>query len=201
MTDILSWLTPSDPTKHLEGNANPVYTRVDSTRVWWVKSAQGFPYDVMPYDADYLYLWWTENGWTDPSVGKAFVEPIPLAPRQIMMGLPSCAIDTIGPEFQTFANCAASPNQQLKRVKTSVSGPWAIDHGGDVGVQPTIVIAYQWGAGLTTREQYYLAKGFGLVRWDTAALGADGMYAIGQTSVFNKLVAGGCPPINAPCIK
>jgi len=56
---MLAWMT-MDPSlaasHHLSGNANPIYTSVQSDRFFWTKTGQGFPWDIQLYDNNYIYL-------------------------------------------------------------------------------------------------------------------------------------------------
>src|SRR5438045_3375642 len=53
---------------HMAGISTPKWSVMDSpnSQFYWVKSAQGYPWDVKKYDANLIYDWVTEVSWTDP---------------------------------------------------------------------------------------------------------------------------------------
>ena len=61
--DMLSWMTMS-PTlssgHHMAGTANPLYTTMTSSRMYWTKTQAGYPWDVQLFDKNFIYLWVTE---------------------------------------------------------------------------------------------------------------------------------------------
>jgi len=217
MTDILDWFAPP-PGQHMAGNSNPVWTLVtpaDSRghgRIWWLKSSAGNVWDVMPYDDLYVYLWATEipSSWTDTTGAsyKAFLDPIPFVERQVKRGTPGMPYSSSQSTYQFFVNCHSQtpqgqPMPTVGDVRTQLVGPFTLDHGGDVGSQPTLVVSYQWNGLRSTfgkREQFYLCRGYGLVRWDTSNLDpVSGMYVEQQQVVFNTLAVGAAPTPVAAC--
>jgi hypothetical protein len=73
--DMLDWMTLDSDQRgshFLQGNANPLYTTMWSTKFYWTKGASGYPWDIQLYDNNYIYLWITEWTWTNPYTFKKF---------------------------------------------------------------------------------------------------------------------------------
>ena len=55
--DMLSWMTMS-PTMstdhHMAGTANPLFTHMTSSRMYWTKTAAGYPWDIQLYDKNFI---------------------------------------------------------------------------------------------------------------------------------------------------
>jgi hypothetical protein len=63
--DMLDWMTLDSglrASNFLQGNANPLYTNIWSSKFYWTKGASGYPWDIQLFDNNYIYLWITE--WT-----------------------------------------------------------------------------------------------------------------------------------------
>jgi hypothetical protein len=62
--DVLTYMMPppnARNTTHLTGSANK-YFRLDGGLLWWLKGANGNPWDGRLYDENYIYDWFTEDG-------------------------------------------------------------------------------------------------------------------------------------------
>lgn len=210
--DMLAWMT-MDPSlaasHHMSGNHNPIYTDVKSDRFFWTKTGQGFPWDIQLYDSKYIYLWVTELDWQNPSTFKVFHDPVlgdfnlPLVPRSAQAGFPGSKI-TIPPSettYETHTDCNTFTAQKLGGVVNTVWGPYTESLGGDLPDNlQTLVISYQYScdSSLQTcknKEEFHVAKPYGLVKWQHEALQSDGTYAPpDNVTILNKLSTGQVAP-------
>ena len=105
--------------------------------------------------------------------------------------------------YQTYTDCTHYTTQNLLQAVNEVWGPYFITLGGDLPNNLKVLVAsYRyncdqnyWNCG--DKEEYYLAKGYGLVQWAHYTLGS-GSYHMQQQTIFNKLAAGGTSPY-FPC--
>lgn len=210
--DMLAWMT-MDPSlaasHHLSGNANPIYTTVQSDRFFWTKTGQGFPWDIQLYDNNYIYLWVTELNWQNPNTFKVFHDPklgdynLPLVPRFAQAGFPGSKI-TIPPSnttYETHSDCTTFTSQKLGGVVNTVWGPYQETLGGDLPANlETLVISYQYSCNsqlqsCKNKEEFHIAKPYGLVKWQHQALQADGNYAPpDNVTVLNMVKTGQVQP-------
>ena len=210
--DMLAWMT-MDPSlaasHHLSGNANPIYTTVQPDRFFWTKTGQGFPWDIQLYDNNYIYLWVTELNWQNPNTFKVFHDPVlgdfnlPLVPRFAQAGFPGSKI-TIPPSnttYETHSDCTTFTSQKLGGVVNTVWGPYQETLGGDLPANlETLVISYQYSCNsqlqsCKNKEEFHIAKPYGLVKWQHQALQADGTYAApDNVTVLNMVKTGQVQP-------
>jgi len=210
--DMLAWMT-MDPSladsHHMSGTANPVYTTVLEDRFFWTKTAQGYPWDIQLYDDKYIYLWVTELNWENPTTYKAFHDPnlgnhnLPLVPRFAQGGFPGSKI-TIPPSqttYETHTSCNSFTTQKLGGVVNTVWGPYTESLGGGLPNNlETLVISYQYSCNSNfgnckNKEEYHLAKPYGLVKWQHQALQSNGTYATpDNVTIFNQLSDGQVKP-------
>lgn len=211
MVDILEWMF-DDPAKSLErhyaiaGGGQPIYTWADlpNCRLWQMKSEKGFPWDCNSWDENFVYQVLTDGSaaaWSSPTTFHQFTPPVRWAPRFFNEGGLNAPLNSPS-TYKAFTSCSVSTSVSLgANVTTQVTGPYSIDFGGDLGVQSAIIIQYLWGwtpNGYANMELNFYVKGFGLVEWQLWTLGKTG-YTWIQTSLFNTLVPGGLPLLNAPC--
>ena len=206
--DMLAWMT-MDPSlaadHHMTGNHNPIYTSVQSDRFFWTKTGQGFPWDIQLYDNHYIYLWVTELDWQNPNTYKVFHDPVlgdynlPLVPRFAQAGFPGSKI-TISPSnstYETHTGCNTFTSQKLGGVVNTVWGPYQESLGGDLPDNlETLVISYQYSCdsnlgNCKNKEEYHVAKPYGLVKWQHQVLQADGTYASPDIVTYFNTLAGG----------
>ena len=187
-----------------------------------VKNLQGWPWDIKLYDATSVYDWVTEGkyGWSsDPLVGpksyKKFIQNhytlagpkdgLVMLPRMIdpknnnfELGIPATLT-----KYATFSNCAqVGTPVSLGPVTQRITGPFLIDHGKDVGPQPTLIHQYYWSNnGVPTLEENYFALHYGWVAWKLQVLDAStGMYKTVKSTINNTLTVLTSPPkIVFPC--
>ena len=185
-----------------------------------IKDAAANTFDVMLYDEEYVYDHRTELVWGDPKSYKKYVgnyvnargkkvDGVPRCPRYITTGLP-VVISTPDSSYLKIVNCKSDGKiYKVGEVRNILSGPYAFDHGGDLGLQDTYVITYQWGGNngvYNDEEVYWYVPNYGLAKWTHSVLDkSTGMYVLGtkngkpEVSIHNKILVGGAPAPNFPC--
>ena len=183
----------------LLGSASDIITPIDASGYGqWkhIKNPQGWPWDLKLYDEHYVYDWVTEgpNGWsTDPKVGpksfKKFAgnydgkDGLPIFPRYVdtVDSRSDLPYDPASTHYATFENCQqVGPAVSLGAVRHVLRGPFLLYHGGDVGMQPTLIHQYYWSNnGLPTLEENYYALNWGWIAWKLQELNpATGLYEL-----------------------
>jgi hypothetical protein len=185
----------------------PLYTLVSGKKVWYIKGAAGYPWDMNSFDESYIYRSITGNVLTSPTTFKMFASGtwpyanggIVWAPRYFTPGAFTPPIVTADSTYRAYSACATFTTQTLGGpVETQISGPYEIAFGISPGVQESIIQTYKWGPGYATMEVNCYAKGLGLVQWQSYTL-VNGVYVLKQSSLFGTQVAGGVVPLNFPC--
>jgi hypothetical protein len=209
--DMLSWMTmdPSLRTNyHMSGSANPVYTSVLPDRFFWTKSSSGFPWDIQLYDDNYIYLWVTELDWQNPNSFKVFNSPafgqfnLPLVPRFARGGYPGSTIKISDSTFEIHSDCDTFTSHNLGHVINEVWGPYHETLGGELPPNlETLVISYRYNCDANyghcgDKEEYHLARPYGLVKWQHEKLQSDGTYASPDNVTYmNRVVSGQVQPV------
>lgn len=206
--DMLAWMT-MDPTlaasHHMAGTANPLYTNVAADRFFWTKTGQGYPWDIQLYDNNYIYLWVTELNWQNPSTYKVFHDPVlgnynlPLVPRFAQGGFPGSRVTVAASSstYETHSDCNTFITQKLGGVVNTVWGPYSETLGGDLPDNlQTLVISYQYSCDSSlqhcqNKEEFHVAKPYGLVKWQHQKLQTDGTYAPPDNVTYLNRVATG----------
>jgi hypothetical protein len=211
--DMLDWMTMDSDlrsTYHMEGTSNPIYTLVEPGKFYWVKGANGYPWDIQLYDSKYIYLWITELSYSVPQSYKKFTNNtnLPLAPRCATAGTSAAGstIKVTNTNYDMHTNCSNTCSVTLG-LQTSINqvwGPYFYSFGGSLPSNlKTLVIRYQYNcnssfAGCKDREEYYVTQRYGLVQWVHYVLASSGSYVQVQKTVLNKLVVGVVTPY-FPC--
>ena len=194
------------------GNANPIYTTIvpelgDSFATTgfflWTKSSVGYPWDIKTFDQKYIYDRTTELGWTDPTSFKRFNIDLPVAKRCVQVGQSgqSIKIAKANTNYTSYANCLPTLTQNLGYVLNLVSPPKLVNTGGNLGTIQTRVFSYRYScdanyANCANKEEFHVAKPYGLVKWQHQSLGANGTYnPPDNVTVFNQIVSGQTTPI------
>ncbi len=214
--DMLYWFAMNSPwaqSYHLTGNANPLYTYRSYDTLYWIKGASGYPWDVNPYDSNYIYQWATEYNWTDPTSYKAFRSTVtmPWAPRCVnkpASGVYGTKLASVAVPSTPYtihgSSCTASSYMNLGYVVNEVWGPTPMSLGGSLPNNAlTLTFSYRDSCNSNYnncqyKETYDLQRPYGLVRWTYYVL-QNGQYVQQNQSVFNKLVSGGSPMPYHPC--
>jgi len=194
-------------TSHMAGTANPLYTDVLSDRFYWTKTGSGYPWDIQLYDDNYIYLWVTELNWSNPNTFKMFHSNsagnynLPLVPRYAQAGFPGSTITISDSTYETHSSCSDYKTQDLGYVVNQVWGPYTESLGGDLPDNlTTLVISYRYTCDSSydnckSKEEFHIAKPYGLVEWKHFPLQADGTYGEPDNqTIFNKLVTGQLQP-------
>lgn len=190
-------------THHMSGTANPIYTTVQPDRFFWTKSGQGFPWDVKLYDQNYIYIWVTEWDWHNPSTYKVFHSPtlgnynMPMAPRFTKGGYPASTIKVSDSTYEIHTSCTSYTTKNLGYVINEVWGPYNETLGGTLPDNlETLIISYCYSCDASYsnckhKEEFHVAKPYGLVKWQHQLLQSDGTYAPPDNVTYlNRLVAG-----------
>ena len=169
--------------------------------VWRMKSSAGGP----GWDCKLL---------TSTTLSDALTENTPLGPENFKIHNGGNGF-TIGPRFlpanqenwnlqdltpsQTnfdlYVNGKKTSSSNLGGAMQYLMGPYPIDHGGNIGVQPTIVHHWCWGA--NDIEENWWALNFGWLRWTAFHLTA-GKWMQTQQSVHNTISPAKVPVLNFP---
>jgi hypothetical protein len=217
--DMLDWMTMDPFGSYMTGTGTPIWTVMDSAhgKFYWVKKAQGYPWDVRRYDANLIYNWITEVSWTDPrnfkkhrgSNGKGY----PMTPRFVpyTIGAPAGLLSQIKmpPSSATFeihdtpGNCSAYHTSNLGYAKNELWGPYYESLGGDLpNNAETLHLNWMWSCNSSynncaTKEVYTFLQVYGNVRWERYTL-ANGQYVLQKTSLRNVVTPGTITPVH-PC--
>jgi len=211
--DMLEWMTmrPTlSATQHMAGTANPLYTSVTPTRFFWTKTGSGYPWDIQLYDQKYIYLWVTELDWQNPSTFKAFNSPtlgkfnLPFAPRYAKAGYPGSSITISDSTYEIHSDCNTFVTKSLGHVVNEVWGPYRETLGGQLPANlQTLVVSYRYSCDANysncgDKEEFHLAKPYGLVKWQHQKLGTNGTYnPPDNVTYFNRVVAGQVTPVTS----
>ena len=211
--DMLAWMTMWSDIRaahHMTGTANPLFTSVTPDRFYWTKTGSGYPWDIQLYDINYVYLWVTELDWQNPRTFKAFKSPklgkfnLPFAPRFAKGGYPGSSIKISDSTYEIHSDCNSFVTKNLGHVINEVWGPYQESLGGQLPANlETLVVSYRYScdANYTScgdKEEFHLAKPYGLVKWQHQSMGANGTYnPPDNTTYFNQVVSGQTTPITA----
>lgn len=207
LVDVLTYMIPDaifSFENHLESISNPLYTYLNSGQVWYVKSPNGYPWDVNLFDDQYVYQKITENVWGEPTTFKSFMSSnwpgggLAWCPRFFDPLVRQNPIVTLDSTYRIYSDCSTFESMNLGLVQTHLMGPVVMSFGGDLpSALETISISYQWGNGQNL-EMFHYARGYGWVEWIKYNL-VNGIYVQVQTSLFNKIVKGGALQVKFPC--
>lgn len=209
--DMMNWLTMSSSLSsgnHMAGTANPLFTIRTASRFYWTKTVAGFPWDIQLYDNNYVYLWVTELNWQNPRTYKIFHSPrlgnynLPLAPRWAKGGYPGSSVKISDSTYEIHSDCNSFVTKNLGHVINEVWGPYKETLGGQLPANlETLVISYRYScdanySACANKEEYHLAKPYGLVKWQHQTLGSNGTYdPPDNVTVFNRVESGQTTPL------
>ena len=211
--DMLAWMTMRSDLSadhHMAGTANPLYTSMRSDRYFWTKTGAGFPWDIQLYDKNFVYLWVTELDWQNPRSFKVFHSPtlgkfnLPLVPRFAKGGFPGSSVKVADSSYEIHSDCNSFVTKNLGHVINEVWGPYKESLGGQLPNNlETLVISYRYScdanySNCANKEEFHVARPYGLVKWQHQALGANGTYNLpDNVTYFNKMVSGQTTPVTA----
>ena len=195
------------------GNANPIYTSISpdlgsnfavSGQFLWIKSAQGYPWDVKTFDGSYVYDRSTELNWTDPTSFKRFNTDLPMSKRCVPIkgSGGNIKIPSSGTNYSTYTNCAPTQTQSLGYVVNSISPAKMVNTGGNLGSVKTRFFTYNYScdsnyANCAYQEVYSLGYGVGLYDWKYY-VNQGGTFVLQQESIINQFDSGSATPY-LPC--
>jgi hypothetical protein len=211
--DMLAWMTMQSTlssTHHMAGTANPLYTSRVNNRLYWTKTAAGYPWDIQLFDSKYVYLWVTELDWQNPRTFKVFHSPklgkynLPLVPRIATGGYPGSSVKISDSSYEIHSDCSTFTTKNLGHVINEVWGPYHESLGGQLPNDlETLVISYRYSCDANyshcaNKEEFHVAKPYGLVKWQHQSLASDGTYkAPDNVTYFNRVVSGQTSPVTA----
>src|SRR5215475_3163924 len=211
--DMLAWMTMQSTLSsghHMAGTANPLYTSRTGSRLYWTKTEAGFPWDIQLFDGKYVYLWVTELDWKNPRSFKIFHSlklgryNLPLVPRIATAGYPGSRIKISDSTYQIHTDCDTYTTKNLGHVINEVWGPYKETFGGQLPQNlETLVISYRYScdanySNCADKEEFHVARPYGLVKWQHQSLGSDGTYeSADNVTYFNKIVSGQTSPVTA----
>jgi hypothetical protein len=216
--DVLQWMVMQAADKngsplashfHMTGNANPLFTSMQTDRFFWTKTGSGYPWDVQLYDDNYIYLWVTELNWQDPTTYKVFRGRqsgnfnLPLAPRFVTLGDTSgklASIEITDSSYEIHTSCTNYTIKNLGNVINEVWGPYSETFGGDLPANlRTIVLSYRYScdafySNCGDKEEFHLAYPFGLVHWQHQKWNGTGYNPPDNQTTFNHVSTGTVNP-------
>lgn len=216
--DVLQWMVmqPADKNGnplasqfHMTGNANPLFTSMQTDRFFWTRTGSGYPWDVQLYDDNYIYLWVTELNWQDPTTYKVFRGResgnfnLPLAPRFVSLDdTPGklASIKITDSSYEIHTSCTNYTIKDLGHVINEVWGPFTETLGGDLPANlRTIVLSYRYScdafySNCGDKEEFHLAYPFGLVHWQDQKWNGTSYNPPDNQTTFNHVSTGTVNP-------
>lgn len=194
------------------GNANPIYSAVvpelgsgyaSQGYFLWLKSVNGYPWDIKAFDANYVYDRATELNWSDPQSFKRFNKDLPMSTRCVPVGMAgkTIKITSANAAYSFYASCSAYQTGQLKYVYNTISAPVTVNTG-NLGNVPTRYFKYHYGcdssySNCSDMEVFSLGKQVGLFDWKHYVK-KNGVWTKVQESVINNFTSGQTTP-SLPC--
>ena len=191
------------------GNANPIYTTVDpdigsgfaaAGSFFWVKSVNGYPWDVDTFDQNYVYHRATELKWTDPTTFKRQAQDMPISPRCVSTHGAGSPIQIAPAQsvYNFYANCQSYQTANLSYVSNAISKATSVNTGGSLGTVATRYLTYKYACNSTYSscsymEVYSLGKNVGLYDWKYYT-NQNGNWVLKQESVINNFSVGHSTP-------
>lgn len=200
--DMLDWMAP------VQGTVNGHYNVVlpSAGTLYWVKSSNGYPWDVDIFDSKYIYQSITEQDWNNPSTYKIFQSALPWMPRCINVPavpgkLASITVDATKTWFDIHTSCTNFTTHNLGYVVTEIWGPYNQGIGG-LAVAPTLTLSYRYGCDSTYgnchyKETFAMQRGNGMVQWTYYTL-QYGEYVQVNQSTHSTAALGSITPVH-PC--
>ena len=211
--DMLSYFVMSYPNRSDHymgpGNANPIYSSIDpdlgtafaaNGTFLWVKSANGYPWDVDTFDQKFVYHRATELKWVDPTTFKRQVNDMPISPRCVSSHGAGAAIQITPAQsaYSFYASCQPYQTANLSYVSNAISKPTNVNAGGNLGTVTTRYLTYKYACDASYSscgymEVFALGKGVGLYDWKYYT-NQSGNWVLNQESVINNFSVGHSTP-------
>jgi hypothetical protein len=129
---------------------------------------------------------------------------LPLVPRWAKGGYPGSSVKISDSTYEIHSDCNTFVTKNLGHVINEVWGPYKETLGGQLPASlETLVISYRYSCDSTysncaNKEEFHLAKPYGLVKWQHQNLGSGGIYdPPDNVTYFNKIESGQTTPITA----
>jgi hypothetical protein len=122
---------------------------------------------------------------------------LPLVARFAKAGYPGSTIKITDSTYEIHTSCTNYTTKSLGRVINELWGPYKESLGGTLPDNlETLIISYRYScdsnfSNCKHKEEYHVAKPYGLVYWQHQMLKSDGTYAAPDNQTYlNKLMAG-----------
>jgi len=201
--DMLNWMAPQVST--VNGHYNMVYST--SGTFYWVKSSNGYPWDVNTYDSKYIYQSITEQDWNNPSTYKIFEKALPWMPRCINVPavpgkIASILVEPDDTKFDIHLSCRDYTTHNLGYVVNEIWGPYN-QAVGNLPAAPTLTLSYRYSCdsaynNCRYKETFALQRGNGLVQWTYYTLQNGKYVQVNQTNHGTTASYGSVTPLH-PC--
>ena len=201
--DMLDWMVPQQAV--LNGHYNMLYPTTGT--FYWVKSKNGFPWDIDSFDSKYIYQSITEQDWNNPSSYKIFESPLPWMPRCIDVPATPGKIAAIplqpqNTKFDIHLSCTDYTTHDLGYVVNEIWGPYS-QVIGKLPANPTLTLSYRYScdpsfSNCQNKETFAMQKGAGLVQWTLYALRNGTYVQINRSTHDTPAVLGSINPVH-PC--
>ena len=214
--DMMNYFLMSYPNrvdKHMApGNSNPAYSimlpesgaNYPAQGVFlWIKGANGYPWDVKTFDANYIYDRATELNWNDPTSFKRFITDLPMSPRCVGVNKAGGTIK-IPPSqsaYSFYGSCQPYQSKNLSYVRNAISTPYNANVG-NVGWVRTRDFRYRYACDSTYSNCKYMevfSLGYGIGHYDWKYYtNQNGQWVLMKESIINQLALGQTTP-SLPC--
>jgi len=127
-----------------------------------------------------------------------------LCPESQLEGYPGSRIKISDSTYQIHTDCDTYTTKNLGHVINEVWGPYKETLGGQLPQNlETLVISYRYScdanySNCANKEEFHVAKPYGLVKWQHQSLGSDGTYKPpDNVTYFNRVVSGQTSPVTS----
>lgn len=205
-----NWVTPPNHETNLPGAPGypgSLWTQIDpwGGHIFQVKQSVGYPWDIMKFDANYIYYFQTGNSYSDVTNVSFFNPAVPAFKRCAKAGFPGDTITTnVTYLYSTYGggNCGLKPVYASGKIIMSLWGPYSYQLGGQPVASPTLVLSYQYGplvGGVPTyKEEEFYQEGLGWVWWKYSTWNGSS-YVLTQQTDLSANAAGSTPAYVNTC--
>jgi hypothetical protein len=214
--DMMNYFLMSYPNridKHMApGNANPIYSVIlpESGASYpaqgvflWIKSVNGYPWDIKTFDTNFIYDRTTELSWSDPTSFKRFKKDLPMSPRCVPVKKAGGTIK-IPPSdsaYSFYGSCQAYKSSALSYVRNAISTPVYVKVG-NLGTVRTRYFRYRYSCDSTYANCKYMevfSLGYGIGHYDWKYYtNQNGQWVLAQESLIDQFSQGQTTP-SLPC--
>jgi hypothetical protein len=214
--DMMNYFLMSYPNridKHMgPGNTNPAYnillpesgpTYPAQGLFLWIKSVNGYPWDIKTFDSKYIYDRATELNWNDPTSFKRFVKDLRISQRCIRVNKAGAVIkiSKTNSAYSFYASCQAYQTKDLNYVLNNISLPVMVNVG-NLGSVRTRYFKYRYACDSTYSNCKYMevfSLGYGIGHYDWKYYtNQNGQWVLMQDSIIDQFSQGQTTP-SLPC--